>query len=141
MNLLKTTFYDEFACIGAECPLTCCGGWMIAMEEKTLKDYRMMGGEIGRFARKGVTYNSDLQSYIVRLRDTDGMCPMLNEDQLCEIVLNKGNKKLCRTCAIFPRETVRSYDTDEKYIFLGCPKAAQLLFEVSGKITFMFVTY
>ena len=32
MNLLKTTFYDEFACIGAECPLTCCGGWMIAME-------------------------------------------------------------------------------------------------------------
>ena len=42
MNLLKTTFYDEFACIGAECPLTCCGGWMIAMEEKTLKDYRMM---------------------------------------------------------------------------------------------------
>lgn len=118
--------------------MTCCGGWMIAMEEKTLKDYRMMGGEIGRFARKGVAYNSDLQSYIVRLRDTDGMCPMLNEDQLCEIVLNKGNKKLCRTCATFPRETVRSYDTDEKYIFLGCPKAAHLLFEVSGKITFMF---
>lgn len=29
MNLLKTTFYDEFACIGAECPLTCCGGWKI----------------------------------------------------------------------------------------------------------------
>ena len=71
MNLLKTTFYDEFACIGAECPLTCCGGWMIAMEEKTLKDYRMMGGEIGRFARKGVTYNSDLQSYIVRLQEKD----------------------------------------------------------------------
>ena len=67
MNLLKTTFYDEFACIGAECPLTCCGGWMIAMEEKTLKDYRMMGGEIGRFARKGVTYNSDLQSYCAKL--------------------------------------------------------------------------
>lgn len=138
MNLLKTTFYDEFACIGAECPLTCCGGWMIAMEEKTLKDYRMMGGEIGRFARKGVTYNSDLQSYVVQLRDTDGMCPMLDEDQLCKIVLNKGNKKLCRACSSFPRETVRSYDTDEKYIFLGCPKAAQLLFEVSGKITFMF---
>ena len=71
MNLLKTTFYDEFACIGAECPLTCCGGWKIEMEEKTLKDYRMMGGEIGRFARKGVIYDSDLQSYVVRLRDTD----------------------------------------------------------------------
>lgn len=51
-----------------------------------------MGGEIGRFARKGVTYNSDLQSYVVQLRDTDGMCPMLDEDQLCKIVLNKGNK-------------------------------------------------
>jgi lysine-N-methylase len=38
MNLLKTTFYDEFACIGAECPLTCCGGWKIEMEEKTLKE-------------------------------------------------------------------------------------------------------
>ena len=137
MNLLKTTFYDEFACIGAECPLTCCGGWKIEMEEKTLKDYRMMGGEIGRFARKGVIYDSDLQSYVVRLRDTDGTCPMLDEDQLCKIVLDKGAEKLCRTCAVFPRETVRSYDTDEKYIFLGCPKAVQLLFEVKDKLTFI----
>lgn len=52
MNLLKATFYDEFSCMGAECPLTCCGGWSIVIDEKTLKDYRMMGGEIGRFAKK-----------------------------------------------------------------------------------------
>ena len=38
---------------------------------------------------------------------------------------------------VFPRETVRSYDTDEKYIFLGCPKAVQLLFEVKDKLTFI----
>jgi hypothetical protein len=52
MNLLKTTFYDEFACIGAECPLTCCGGWKIEMEEKTLKDYRMMGGRDWKICQK-----------------------------------------------------------------------------------------
>ena len=65
------------------------------------------------------------------------MCPMLDEDQLCKIVLDKGAEKLCRTCVVFPRETVRSYDTDEKYIFLGCPKAVQLLFEVKDKLTFI----
>ena len=57
MNLLKATFYDEFSCMGAECPLTCCGGWSIVIDEKTLKDYRMMGGEIGRFAKKCVKYD------------------------------------------------------------------------------------
>ena len=130
MNLLKATFYDEFSCMGAECPLTCCGGWSIVIDEKTLKDYRMMGGEIGRFAKKCVKYDQNLQGSVVNLRETDGMCPMLDEDQLCKIVLDKGAEKLCRTCVVFPRETVRSYDTDEKYIFLGCPKAVQLLFEV-----------
>ena len=137
MNLLKATFYDEFSCMGAECPLTCCGGWSIVIDEKTLKDYRMMGGEIGRFAKKCVKYDQNLQGSVVNLRETDGMCPMLDEDQLCKIVLDKGAEKLCRTCVVFPRETVRSYDTDEKYIFLGCPKAVQLLFEVKDKLTFI----
>ena len=78
MNLLKATFYDEFSCMGAECPLTCCGGWSIVIDEKTLKDYRMMGGEIGRFAKKCVKYDQNLQGSVVNLRETDGMLSLIH---------------------------------------------------------------
>ena len=135
MNLLKATFYDEFSCMGAECPLTCCGGWSIVIDEKTLKDYRMMGGEIGRFAKKCVKYDQNLQGSVVNLRETDGMCPMLDEDQLCKIVLDKGAEKLCRTCVVFPRETVRSYDTDEKYMISNTPEKFKVAYNAVGGLT------
>ena len=53
MNILKPVFYDAFSCVGSDCLLTCCGGWCITVDEKTLKRYRKMGGEIARFARHG----------------------------------------------------------------------------------------
>ena len=107
-----------------------------------------MGGEIGRFAKKCVKYDQNLQGSVVNLRETDGMCPMLDEDQLCKIVLDKGKKKLYQSASYKDSNlTIRwsmpnasyqyCYDTDEKYIFLGCPKAVQLLFEVKDKLTFI----
>ena len=44
MNILKPVFYDTFSCVGSDCLFTCCGGWCIDVDEKTLKKYRKMGG-------------------------------------------------------------------------------------------------
>lgn len=134
MNHLKPAFYDDFSCIGDKCPLTCCGGWQITIDDKTLKEYRLMGGKIGRFARKGVCYNKELRSNVVKL--DQGHCTLLNDNQLCEIVLEKGPQKLCQTCMVFPRETVISGDIEEKYLFLGCPRVVEMLFEIQKPIVF-----
>ena len=137
MNILKPVFYDEFSCVGSDCLLTCCGGWCITVDEKTLKKYRKMGGEIARFARHGVCYNEDKNSNVVKLQKK-GCCPMLNEEQLCRVVLEKGPAALCHTCRIYPRVSVHSFDTVEQYLSMGCPRVVQLLFQMENKLTFVF---
>lgn len=136
MKIRKPTFYDDFFCVGKDCPLTCCGGWKILVDEKMEREYKLCGGEIAKFARKGMTYDKEMKAYSVNMTKS-GLCPMLDEQQLCKIVLKKGSELLCRTCAVFPREKVLAYDTKEKYIFLGCPRAVQLLLQSSGQIGFV----
>ena len=42
MKILQTEIYEEFECIGGNCPKTCCGGWTISIDEKT---YQMLRAE------------------------------------------------------------------------------------------------
>lgn len=136
MNILKPEFYDRFSCVGSACPLTCCGGWCITIDEKTRKKYRKMGGKIAKFAKKNINYSEEIKDNVVDLQESQGACPLLNEKQLCEVVLQKGVDALSNTCKIYPREQVASFDTQEKYLTLGCPQVVKLLFENKGKITF-----
>lgn len=137
MNILKPVFYDAFSCVGSECLLSCCGGWCIDIDEKTLKEYRKMGGEIARFARHGVSYNGNKHRNEVKLQKK-GYCPMLNEKQLCRVVLEKGPEALCETCRVYPRRKIYSFDTEEQYLSMGCPRVVQLLFQLDKKLTFIF---
>lgn len=137
MHILKPVFYDAFSCVGSACPFTCCGGWCITIDEKTRKSYRKMGGQIAKFAKKKVVYSEQSHSNIVDLRESQGVCPLLNEQQLCEVVLQKGAEALSRTCTLYPRRRIFSFDTQEKYLLLSCPRVVQLLFEVQGKISFI----
>ncbi|MCI7130561.1 MAG: flagellin lysine-N-methylase [Lachnospiraceae bacterium] len=137
MHILKPVFYDAFSCVGSACPFTCCGGWCITIDEKTRKSYRKMGGQIAKFAKKKVIYSEQSHSNIVDLRESQGVCPLLNEQQLCEAVLQKGPEALSRTCRLYPRRRLSSFDTQEEYLTLGCPRVVQLLLEVQGKLTFI----
>lgn len=137
MNILKPVFYDAFSCVGSECLLTCCGGWCIDVDEKTLKKYRKMGGEIARFARHGVSYNENRHKYEVKLSNKR-CCPMLNEEQLCRVVLEKGPEVQADICRIYPRIKCYLFDTEERYLSMGCPCVVQLLFQMDNKLTFVF---
>lgn len=138
MNILKPVFYDTFSCVGSDCLLTCCGGWCIDIDETTLKKYRKMGGDIARFARHGVSYNENSHRNEVKLKKEERYCPMLNENQLCRVVLEKGPEALCNTCRVYPRGKVHSFDTEELYLSMGCPRVVQLLFQIDKKLTFIF---
>lgn len=138
MNILKPVFYDVFSCVGSDCLFTCCGGWCITIDETTLKKYRKMGGEIARFARHGVSYNDNEHRNEIKLKKDRRYCPMLNEDQLCRVVLEKGPEALCDTCRVYPRREVLSFDTEELHLSTGCTHVVQLLFQMDSKLTFIF---
>ena len=41
-------YYRTFSCIGSACPDTCCGGWQIPIDRRSLARYRALiaaGGE------------------------------------------------------------------------------------------------
>ena len=44
MQITKPVFYNEFSCIADACPDTCCAGWQIMIDHKSLKKYRKYRG-------------------------------------------------------------------------------------------------
>ena len=46
MQITKPTFYKEFSCIAGACPDTCCAGWQIMIDEKSLQKYRRLSASV-----------------------------------------------------------------------------------------------
>ena len=44
MQITRPDYYKEFTCIADVCPDTCCAGWQIVIDEKSLKKYRRVKG-------------------------------------------------------------------------------------------------
>ena len=40
MEYVYPDYYRQFTCIGGECPDTCCAGWEIVIDDKTLDSIR-----------------------------------------------------------------------------------------------------
>lgn len=52
MKYLVCDFYDNFECIGSQCPSTCCAGWDILIDKETNAFYDSVAGEFGDALRK-----------------------------------------------------------------------------------------
>lgn len=137
MKIMKPAFYDEFHCIGGDCLLTCCGGWLVTVDEKTYKSYRKMGGYIAKFAKKNILYDKDLKVYYVKYDPAVRLCPMCDEQQLCKIVKEKGEDALSDLCREFPRESFHTFITEERYLSCVCPKVVEMLCQLDKKISFI----
>ena len=46
MILRTPSFYKDFKCIAGACPDSCCQGWEVDADEKSLKYYKTISGEI-----------------------------------------------------------------------------------------------
>ncbi|MCM1256282.1 MAG: flagellin lysine-N-methylase [Roseburia sp.] len=140
MKVIKPEIYDEFQCTGGKCPLTCCGGWVVMMDEKIYKSYRKMGGHIAKFAKKSILYAKEMNIYYVRHDPVTNMCPMCNEEQLCTIVIEKGMDASSQLCKEFPREQFRTIVGEERYLGCSCPVVVGMLYNLEKKISFITET-
>jgi len=51
MKIFAVEDYEDFTCVGGECPISCCGGaWDIVVDEKTRKYYESVEGDISGIA-------------------------------------------------------------------------------------------
>ena len=123
------SYYPDFKCIAGECKHTCCAGWEMNIDEKSLSRY--MGNEtaFSYTLKKGINLKKSQFK-----TDKSGKCAFLNKDGLCEIILNLGEESLCQVCRDHPR--FRSFLTDRIEMGLGfsCEEATRLILSYKEKI-------
>lgn len=138
---LKPSYYDQFACIGGACEDTCCAGWTIDIDKKSYQKYKNEKNPAIKDAlKKNIQRNrqgqNDLQYGKFKL-DTDGKCTMLDEENLCTIQKTLGEKALCRTCMVYPRQNIQLNQAIEKSLDTSCPEAARLILLNKDGINFI----
>ena len=127
-------YYREFRCVAEQCQDTCCAGWEIVVDKKSLKKYRKVKGSYRKMMLRSVNW----------LRGTfrqskDKRCSFLKENNLCEMYMVLGRESLCRTCRLYPRHIEEFEGIREISLSISCPEAARLLLSKSEKTTFLSV--
>ena len=131
MQITRPAFYKEFSCIAGACPDTCCAGWQIMIDEKSLQKYRRFRGSFRNRLHNDIDWKEQA------FRQYDRRCAFLNEDNLCDIYSEAGKDMLCNTCRKYPRHIEEFEGLREYSLSLSCPEAARLFLSHREKITFV----
>lgn len=132
MQITRPDFYKEFSCIAGTCPDTCCAGWQIMIDEKSLKKYKKFKGTFRNRLHNDIDWSEQA------FRQYDRRCAFLNEENLCDIYSEAGPDMLCDTCRKYPRHIEEFEGLREYSLSLSCPEAARIF--LSHKNTISFVT-
>lgn len=125
-------YYKEFECIADKCEDTCCAGWQIVIDKKTLKKYRKIKGNF----RKQILKNVDWFQGTFK-QDKDKRCAFLNEKNLCNLYLSQGEEGFCKTCREYPRHAEEFEGVREVTLSISCPEVARILMNRMEPVTFL----
>ena len=126
--------YDAFRCLAGACPQTCCAAWEIVVDPDAQDAYLRLQHPLAAKLRRVLCVDSEGDTYFAQ---TDGRCPFLCVDGLCELQRTLGEQSLCRTCRDFPRWEVLLCDRVEQGLSPACPEAAQRLLARSAPLRFI----
>ena len=121
MQITRPDYYKEFSCIAGACPDTCCAGWQIVIDEKSLKKYQHLKGPFRNRLHNDINWKEHV------FRQYNRRCAFLNDDNLCDIYSEAGKRMLCDTCRKYPRHIEEFEGLREYSLSLSCPEAARIL--------------
>ena len=122
MLIVRPDYYKEFKCAADKCEDTCCAGWQIVVDPKSLKRYGQIKSRFRTHIRRGV----DFKEGVFRQKD-EKRCAFLNDDNLCDMYRVLGEKSLCKTCRLYPRHIEEFEGVREITLSLSCPEVARIL--------------
>lgn len=131
MRRFKPSYYDEFKCIADKCRHNCCVGWEIDVDEDMLVKYMTEHGEFGDRLRANISLEDECPHFVLGEGER---CPFLNENNLCDIIINMGEECLCQICNDHPRFVNFSEDREEVGLGLCCEEAARLIVTYPDKV-------
>lgn len=136
MKVIAPDFYKDFHCIGSACKHNCCIGWEITIDEDTADFYRVVPGAFGRRLRHDIKRDKEGASFRMNAAHR---CPLLNRENLCDIILNLGEGALCQVCADHPRFRADFDTVTEMGLGMACEAAAKLLLTCKDPIALTVV--
>ena len=131
MQITRPVFYKEFSCIAGACPDTCCAGWQIMIDDKSLKKYRRFRGPFRNRLHNDIDWKEQA------FRQYEHCCAFLNEENLCDMYSEAGKDMLCDTCRKYPRHIEEFEGLREYSLSLSCPEAARIFLSHKEKIAFV----
>ena len=127
MISIYPTIYHTFQCKADRCENTCCQLWTIDIDETTAERYHAMPGPLGESLRQAITVDDEGSHFVFSKEQP--MCPLLNENGLCKVVLELGEEGLCDTCHMHPRFYKYIEDLELCGVGLSCEASVELLTE------------
>lgn len=129
MRIRKISWFDEFKCMGGECPQTCCKGWLIPLDEEDEARFKRERGRLSLelfMATRAYTRN--------RMNLGSGECRFHTSEGLCKLQLQKGHDFIPWACRSFPRFYRNYGEFEERYLDLSCIAAAELFVKNAGSL-------
>jgi lysine-N-methylase len=126
MKLYAPVYYQTFKCIADRCEHSCCVGWEIDVDARTLEKYRSLSEGYGKTVAESIEL---LDTPHFRLGAGD-RCPHLDARGLCKIILSLGEDHLRAICREHPR-FYNFTDVAEVGVGLSCPEAARVVLSAS----------
>lgn len=138
MKLFAPEYYKKFVCSAGNCRHSCCVGWEIDIDGETAAKYLSMNTGYGRKIKESVesfeydgngniNVNANGNSeYRFRLNENE-KCPHLDENGLCNIIINLGEEYLCDICRLHPRFFNDTAYGREAGVGMVCEEACRLI--------------
>lgn len=124
-QVLVPAYVKQFRCLGGECPDTCCVGWDIVIDSRSLERYRSLASPFWQAKLDDALTVVGDKSYICR--GSSGLpCPMYSADGLCAVHRELGEEALFDVCHTYPRNSFKFGERFEQSLSLSCPEAARL---------------
>ena len=128
-------YYKDFKCIASDCRHNCCIGWEIDIDEDTDKYYREYKGNLAPRLQRDICRSTDTPHFILKEKER---CPFLGSKNLCDIITEMGEDRLCQVCAEHPRFHNELPDRTESGLGMCCEEAARLI--LTRKAPTRFIT-
>lgn len=101
MQTVYPDYYAQFRCTADKCPITCCQEWKISVDDNTLKRWAALNPPVDS---KLFTYVQDGQRVIAL--NSRHVCPFLEKNKLCRLVLEHGEDAISETCQVSPAKPI-----------------------------------
>ena len=124
MKIFAPNYYTQFQCIANQCKHSCCIGWEIDIDDDTYEYYQTLSSDFGKRLKENIVTQDGYNCFKLSQNER---CPFLNENNLCDIILNLSEDALCQICTDHPR--FRNFYSDRVEIGLGlcCEEACRLI--------------